>query len=536
MTILITSFVIALLLNLFESGFFNGVAARQFASGEQSKTQLDLGFADRPQHSTPIFFSLMREMSSSLLYLIFSTLVSIYVFQFQAQAAPAAPVIKQLSSILKWTARSSSKSPLSDGNILQFEDGYLVETVVEGNQLGVVPYSIRVSQDGELFAVDAVNSNIVRITPPLSQYSRARLIAGSFQGYTGHVDGKPNDARFDHPKGVTMDDKGNVYVADTSNLAIRKIGEAGVTTIAGGKSNVAGYRDGPSEDAQFSSDFDVIYVRPTCSLLVIDRGNAALRQISLNQEDCDLHSTSVSSTDIVLVMGAIAIGYVVSMIQQGYGSSYFSKVEKVESDSKPLQSKEKTLKITKNVESVREEQEAGWPSFSQLILDLSKLALEGFTSVFSFNPFQVPKKGLTPLKDSLIMPEDEPGPLLQKHRTSGPVSETHQAHNPNEKYSETKPVKVRSSKDPLKHRASKREEYAEFYGSSGGGVGPHVRSKSQKERTKHRVRDKDKDKDKDKVVYGEHKSTVDLKQQPVNFEEGKFSYMRNKYGDSYRYT
>jgi len=28
----------------------------------------------------------------------------------------------------------------------------------------------------------------------------------------------------------------------------------GVTTIAGGKSNVAGYRDGPSEDAKFSRD------------------------------------------------------------------------------------------------------------------------------------------------------------------------------------------------------------------------------------------------------------------------------------------
>lgn len=53
--------------------------------------------------------------------------------------------------------------------MLQFEDGYLVETVFEGNELGVVPYSIRVSEDGELFAVDAVNSNIVRITPPLSQ-------------------------------------------------------------------------------------------------------------------------------------------------------------------------------------------------------------------------------------------------------------------------------------------------------------------------------------------------------------------------------
>lgn len=68
-----------------------------------------------------------------------------------------------------------------------------------------------------------------------------------------------------------------------------------MTTIAGGKSNVPGYRDGPSEDAQFSSDFDVIYVRPTCSLLVVDRGNAALRQISLSQEDCDYQYSSVST-------------------------------------------------------------------------------------------------------------------------------------------------------------------------------------------------------------------------------------------------
>lgn len=60
--------------------------------------------------------------------------------------------------------------------------------------------------------------------------SRGRLVAGSFQGYTGHVDGKPNEARFNHPRGITMDDKGNLYVADTENLAIRKIGDAGTRT------------------------------------------------------------------------------------------------------------------------------------------------------------------------------------------------------------------------------------------------------------------------------------------------------------------
>lgn len=73
---------------------------------------------------------------------------------------------------------------------------------------------------------------------------------------------------------------------------------AGVTTIAGGKSNIAGYRDGPSEDAKFSHDFDVIYDRRSCSLLVIDRGNAAIRQISLLQEDCNQQATSLSASGL----------------------------------------------------------------------------------------------------------------------------------------------------------------------------------------------------------------------------------------------
>ncbi|KAA8524017.1 hypothetical protein F0562_010552 [Nyssa sinensis] len=480
-------------------------------------------------------------MRLSILFITFLTLLVTYVLQFQAHAAPAAPLVKHLSSILKWT-RSSSKTPQSDGNVLQFENGYLVETVVEGNALGVMPYSIRISEEGELFAVDAVNSNIVRITPPLSQYSRARLVAGSFQGYTGHVDGKPSDARFNHPKGVTMDDKGNVYVADTSNLAIRKIGEAGVTTIAGGKSNVAGYRDGPSEDAKFSTDFDVIYVRPTCSLLVIDRGNAALRQISLNQEDCDYQYSSISATDIFMVIGSVLIGYASCKLQQGFGSSFFSKKQPLESESEDQLIKEKPTPIVENTR----EQEAGWPSFGRLIIDLSKLTLQSLCSVVMyFIPFSFsrksPKVGLTPLKDSLIMPEDEAErPLVQKQRTHASLSETRKAHtpNPSDNYSEMKPPKIRSTsfKDPslsTKHRSSKRQEYADFYGS--GEVPPYgqFKSKSQKERTKHRLRDKS-----GEVVFG----AVGVEPKPaeikaVNYDDPKFDHynIRSKYGDSYRF-
>jgi hypothetical protein len=61
----------------------------------------------------------------------------------------------------------------------------------------------------------------------------------------------------------------------------------GVTTIAGGKLGRGGsHVDGPSEDAKFSNDFDVIYIGSSCSLLVIDRGNRAIREIQLHFDDC----------------------------------------------------------------------------------------------------------------------------------------------------------------------------------------------------------------------------------------------------------
>lgn len=66
-----------------------------------------------------------------------------------------------------------------------------------------------------------------------------------------------------------------------------KISISGVTTIAGGKwSRGGGHVDGPSEEAKFSDDLDVVYVGSSCSLLVIDRGNRAIREIQLHFDDC----------------------------------------------------------------------------------------------------------------------------------------------------------------------------------------------------------------------------------------------------------
>ncbi|KAL2943181.1 Protein SUPPRESSOR OF QUENCHING 1 chloroplastic [Bienertia sinuspersici] len=330
----------------------------------------------------------------------------------------------------------------------------------------------------------------------LTADSRGRLVAGSFQGKTGHVDGKPSDSRFSHPKGVAIDDKGNVYIADDDNLAIRKVGEGGVTTIAGGKSNIAGYRDGPSEDAKFSTDFDLVYVPSTCSLLVVDRGNAAIRQISLNQEDCDSDYSSISTSDIVMVIGAVFVGYISCVLHQGLGTDFLSNILQPSSSVSVKPVKEEEEEQNSIMESAKEEQVAvfGRPSFGQMATDLSKLALKSLRGVVL--PILPSRKGLTPLKDTLKMPEDEVKvnpPLVQKQRIPAPLSESRQAYT-TEKFPEAKAPKMRTAnmKDASlsKHKSSKRQEYSEFYGSS---EVPHrngqTRPKAHKER-KHRHRDK----------------------------------------------
>ncbi|KAG6483337.1 hypothetical protein ZIOFF_059981 [Zingiber officinale] len=489
-----------------------------------------------------------------VVFLIVSSTPASYAAAFLDSKTQGA-IVKHLSHVLKWT-KSAPKTTQHDGDVVDFESGYFVETLVEGGKLGVLPHTIRVISSLELYFGAMLSETFVEtitflfISVKMRHMlvffgiviwvykngvadSRARLVAGSFQGYSGHVDGKPADARFYHPKGVTMDDKGNVYVADTSNLAIRKISETGVTTIAGGKSNLAGYRDGPSDDAKFSSDFDVVYVGRTCSLIVVDRGNAALRQISLQQEDCEYQDTSVSTPDIIMVIGAIFAGYISCLFQYGFGPFISQKNQVSESVQHMHKSHEKPALV---VESIKEEPGAGWPSLGRLLVDLSKFAFEGIGNMLlNIFPFNLGRKtGLSPLKDHLIMPEDKTEPqLVQKQKSTPPMPET--LHEPNVTSNATpklqKSNKIPKFKDPSqpsKHRSSKRPDYSSFYGSAED-------FQTSKDRARPRHRDKSSE-----VLYGavgtEAKS-ADMKS--TNYSDPKYDHynIRSKYGqdNTFRY-
>ncbi|XP_055810270.1 uncharacterized protein LOC129880318 isoform X2 [Solanum dulcamara] len=221
-----------------------------------------------------------------------------------------------------WSLKASTKTVISGRPMMKFESGYSVETVFDGSKLGIEPYSVEIMSSGELLILDSANSNLYKISSSLSQYTRPRLVAGSADGYSGHVDGKLREARMNHPKGLTVDDRGNIYIADTDNMAIRKISDTGtITTIAGGKwSRGGGHVDGPSEDAKFSNDFDVVYMGSSCSLLVIDRGNKAIREIQLHFEDCAYQYDSGFPLGIAVLLAAGFFGYMLALLQRRVGT------------------------------------------------------------------------------------------------------------------------------------------------------------------------------------------------------------------------
>jgi DNA-binding beta-propeller fold protein YncE len=49
----------------------------------------------------------------------------------------------------------------------------------------------------------------------------------SGEGKTGYIDGEPGLARFNKPRSFAVDLRGNVYVADQQNHAVRKISTSG---------------------------------------------------------------------------------------------------------------------------------------------------------------------------------------------------------------------------------------------------------------------------------------------------------------------
>jgi len=136
------------------------------------------------------------------------------------------------------------------------------------------PRGVATDNAGNVFVADSESQTIRKITPA----GVVTTLAGS-PGVTGNADGTGGAARFNFPFSLTVDDAGNIYVADFSNYAIRKVTPAGVVTTLAGSPGNPGSVDGSGSAARFGGPRSVTS-DSAGNVYVADTANATIRRIT----------------------------------------------------------------------------------------------------------------------------------------------------------------------------------------------------------------------------------------------------------------
>jgi sugar lactone lactonase YvrE len=134
------------------------------------------------------------------------------------------------------------------------------------------PRGLSLDAAGALVAADTGNHTIRVVTAAGVVTTRAGLA-----GTPGAADGASGVARFNAPRGVTADAAGNLFVADSGNHTIRQIAADGTVTTIGGATGAAGFVNGTADVTRFSSP-SAIAALADGTLYIADAGTGTIRQ------------------------------------------------------------------------------------------------------------------------------------------------------------------------------------------------------------------------------------------------------------------
>jgi sugar lactone lactonase YvrE len=148
-----------------------------------------------------------------------------------------------------------------------------------------------VDSAGTVYLADTGNHKVKKIWSS----GRSTSMAGVSSGF---ANGTGGSAQFDAPRDVAVDHQGNVYVADTGNNRIRKIGESGVvTTLAG--TGTGSFVDGDGATATFTTPSRIVMDPSNNFFYVMDAGNAAIRKVMTSGQTSTFCSYNVPTGVIV---------------------------------------------------------------------------------------------------------------------------------------------------------------------------------------------------------------------------------------------
>ena len=138
------------------------------------------------------------------------------------------------------------------------------------------PYGLTLDNQGNILVADEWNHKIRKVTPA----GVVTTVAGA--GVVGITNGAASDATFNYPWDMTVDTWGNIYVADGYNYVIRKIATDGTVSSLAGKPQLSGGADGEGADASFSGATAVAWCAKSNSIFVGDAYNHLIRNILLD--------------------------------------------------------------------------------------------------------------------------------------------------------------------------------------------------------------------------------------------------------------
>ena len=140
------------------------------------------------------------------------------------------------------------------------------------------PKGLALTPSGVLFVADSGN-NAVRAIGVRSNAINTIAGASGIAGYKGDS-AESALALLDAPSGVAVDNGGVVYIADSGNNVIRRVGSGIITTLAG--AGTSGFADGGATAAQFTNPTGLA-VDSAANVYVADTGNNAIRRIAAGQ-------------------------------------------------------------------------------------------------------------------------------------------------------------------------------------------------------------------------------------------------------------
>jgi class 3 adenylate cyclase/sugar lactone lactonase YvrE len=144
------------------------------------------------------------------------------------------------------------------------------------NVFGGTASQVAIDQSGVVYITDTLNQRIRKVSNGvITTFAGSGPLTGGFAGDGGLA----TSARLNSPRGVAVDARGNVYIADTENNRIRRVEASGVITTFAGTGDPGFLGDGgPAASAQLSAP-QGLALDSDGDLFIADTTNNRIRKV-----------------------------------------------------------------------------------------------------------------------------------------------------------------------------------------------------------------------------------------------------------------